>query len=518
MLDFWNAGGSTVIMGLDVLGVRQVDQSIERRWVSNITTISTRARYLSMLSWVVTEHYLRLGLGGGGDGDGGDGDPVLRVDPHHADLKRAIERLEFIVMAATILADPQPDTDKSQLIGTNKYQQARASLAAGESVALPSTGRSSMLGTYFMPSVGFGLLDMAQDGSSVRVMPLGRELHRIRHAALQDSPLAAKVFSGGNISLRELQEEWAEFSVNALSRCPTEHDFLLSCMRTPFSDHPDVIGTYARLWQTIDLAFRSAKELPTSSSELITNAFIAGSEPAALSEVELAWATYDLHRRTHHALELLFSCLVEELRIRSQASLAEIVEIWHTEETALASFVDRLAEWPARPFQAPIASLRSPPPLFLRERLERNAARALPLMSRAVYAVCMLVSDTAHSRSLRDRVRPIGMAALTYRILDHAQHGTVREVVEQLLNEVVVPAHLSTSLRKMGQGGKPTLRFHREGRSLRSTGVGVLAGFSGDRLGNVMGIFADLGALQRHGGRRYTLTPAGRALIEQVTA
>lgn len=509
MIDFWNAGGSTLIMGLDVLGVRQVDQSIERHWVSNITTISARARYLSMLSWVVTEHYLRLGLAG-------DGDPTLRVDPHRADLKTAIERLEFVVMAATILADPQPDADKSQLIGTNKYQQARASLAVGESVELPSTGRSSMLGTYFMPSVGFGLLEMAQDGSSVRVMPLGREMHRIKHAALQDSQLAAKVFAGGSISLRELQDEWTEFSVNALTQCPGEHEFLLSCVRTPFSVHPDVVGTYTRLWQTIDLAFRSVNELPASSSELITNAFIAGGEPAALSAAELAWATYDLHRRAHHALELLFSCLVETLRTQREASVAEVVEIWHSEETVPSEVVDRLSEWPARPFEAPIANFRSLPLFFRRTRLDRNAARALPLISRSLYAVCMLVSDASHTRSLRDRTGSTGMAALTWRILDQAQHRTVRDVVEQLLNEVVVPAHLSTSLRKMGRGGKPTLRFHKEGRSLRSTDIGVLAGFSGDRLGNVMGIFADLGALQRHEGRRYTLAPAGRALVEQV--
>ncbi|WP_099731682.1 hypothetical protein [Acidovorax sp. 59] len=510
MIDFWNAGDSTLIMGLDVLGVRQVDQLIERHWVSNITTISARARYLSLLSWVVTEHYLRLGLGD-------DTDPTLRVDPHRTDLKTAIERLEFIVMAATVLADPQPDADKSQLIGTNKYQQARTSLAASESVELPSTGRSSMLGTYFMPSVGFGLLEMAQDGSSVRVMPFGREMHRIKHAALQDSPLAAKVFEGGSISLPELQEEWTEFSVNALTLCPGEHEFLLSRMRTPFSVHPDVVGTYARLWQTIDLVFRSVNELPVSSSELITNVFVASGKPTELSAVQIAWATYDLHRRTHHALELLFSCLVETLRMQPAASVAEVVASWHSEETVPAEVVDRLSEWPVRPFDAPIASLRSPSHLFLRERLDRSPARALPLISRSLYAVCMLVADASHTRSLRDRTGSTGMAALTWRILDHAQHCTVRDVVEQLLNEVVVPAHLSTSLRKMGQGGKPTLRFHKEGRSLRSTGIGVLAGFSGDRLGNVMGIFADLGALQRHGGRRYTLTPAGRALVEQVT-
>ena len=70
-------------------------------------------------------------------------------------------------------------------------------------------------------------------------------------------------------------------------------------------------------------------------------------------------------------------------------------------------------------------------------------------------------------------------------------------------------------MRKMGGGMKCSLRFFTDGRVLRPTCVHVRAGFSNNRLGNVMGILTDLGILAVEGGKT-VVTERGRRLRDKL--
>jgi hypothetical protein len=95
-------------------------------------------------------------------------------------------------------------------------------------------------------------------------------------------------------------------------------------------------------------------------------------------------------------------------------------------------------------------------------------------------------------------------------LIDENMSRSVAHALRELALHLAVEPHLGTTLRKMGQGQKCSLRFFSEGSVLQPTGIQVTPGFSGSRLGNVLGMLADVGLCNRLNGGRFDLTDAGR--------
>jgi len=88
----WGSRLSGETKGLDVMGIRALDQNIEASLTNGITTISIHARYISILAWAIGQYFVDESAAG-------------RV--RHDKEARAVylNRVRFLVLAATFLDD-----------------------------------------------------------------------------------------------------------------------------------------------------------------------------------------------------------------------------------------------------------------------------------------------------------------------------------------------------------------------------------------------------------------------------
>lgn len=62
---------------------------------------------------------------------------------------------------------------------------------------------------------------------------------------------------------------------------------------------------------------------------------------------------------------------------------------------------------------------------------------------------------------------------LAYELIDENKSNTLENALRILSLRLAITPHLTTTLRKMGQGQQCSLRFYAEGEVLHPTGVGV---------------------------------------------
>lgn len=224
---------------------------------------------------------------------------------------------------------------------------------------------------------------------------------------------------------------------------------------------------------------------------------------------------YELRRRAHFACELLLADVTGTLQDLATGTVDAIADRWLSLDGISPAVRESLGvdEIPGDMTLRDVLD-GMPADAFLRDRLRvaegRKQARG---GNAALYGLALLLSCYRCSETLRTtNSLPDGRHYMerAFELVTENANKPVILAMRELALHLAVEPHLSTTLRKMGQGQQCSLRFFPEGEVLHPTGIAANPGCSGTRLGNVLGILADMGLFNRLAGGRYGLTDSGR--------
>ena len=494
MLITWGDDLLDTTQGLDILGVRGIDQAVELGLVNGITTISQRARYFTILPWALGE-YLTEHASTGFNWDS---------------VTVYLRRVEFLTLAASRLDSELNGTDASGALGANLHQDRLRTLVDGGTVAFPEETGGAMLGTYFAPCRTTGLLLDGDEAIPYQLSPRGKEIWELRTERLQSSPAIAAILSKNDISRTEAEAAIPEFSLGSLNRSVGEAQLLYDALVTPWtprkeSEQYQVSKAYEAFNGTVTWAEEMLASDPDNATGLIVRNFKNCSQREQGTQIAFNWAEYEFRRRCHFAMELMLSSLTSSLTEFEEATIPQIVSSWLNAPEA-SPILNEI--WPsasdARTLSASKALGTVPKTLYSDKAIPTNDLRHVPLPDQALVAIALLAATAEQTKAARrngyfEKISTSpGEHALS--IIEEASDEPFSKLMEEVV-QVTALSHLHTTLRKMGAGQKCSLRFFPDGPLLRPTGVGMAPGHSNDRLTNVLRILTDIGKLKRTDGK-----------------
>lgn len=480
--------------GLDILGVRRIDQGVELTLVNGITTISQRARYFSILPWALGDYLVRHTSEGF----------------HWDSLKTHLRRVEFMILAASRLDREINGSDASGALGANLQQERISTLLAGGPVTFPDDKGGAILGTYFAPCRSIGLVRNGDAILPYKLTRRGKEMLELRKDRLAGSPVMAAIWSGREISRALVEAAIPDFSLARLATSTNEARILFNSFVTPWEPEDEyqrsqVVGAYNSFNETIKWANAMLATEPNSPAGLLVRNFEDCTLRGTGSQIAFSWAEYEYRRRCHFALELMLSALTRSLGEFELASIAQIVSAW-LENLEASSMLKRI--WPdatATLGANAVAVVESiPKNLFSDKSVPTDDLCRLPTIDQAFASVALLAATASQTKAIRrdgyiDR-RPTYPGERAVELIENSGQESFSELMTRLA-ELTAFSHLQTTLRKMGTGQKCSLRFFPDGPFLRSTGMGMTPGHSSDRLTNVLRILTDIGMYRRSSGK-----------------
>jgi len=342
MKSFWNKGEQDIIKGLDILGLRSIDQHIETQLLASITTISIRARYLAFLPWIVGEFFNILMI-----------EAELVKDETHQKLMQVFDRLEVVIILSTMVEKSKdPSILDTGIIGKeihasvvnefDKYGKINRTILKEKAKNLSYINPT--YGTYYNPCRGFGLLTQ-KSGVPVALTKggYGEKVYLTRKAAIgQDSKILKWLLYGGMLDKNMIEKESIFFSISNIDSIPQEKEILQEAFLNPFDESDSyVLESYKKFNGTTVWILSHIEEAKTPQ-ELIDDNYnrCVSSEVANLNDIELSWFEFELRRDVHFALELLLKALSFTLDELDGANVENVLESWLYEIKLSNNFSD----------------------------------------------------------------------------------------------------------------------------------------------------------------------------------